>query len=167
MGTGALERFADKAKNISNACLAHVLEFLDDGKVLKITVGDITPDETVGDITPDEENQLLQKKIELGSHALGRKGLYAFIDQDDKICYIGQGGEGASTTLRNRILQELRLYRKTPKGATGARSAKTFRRSMGSNLPTTKHFGSTLPDGRYESCMLMAFRRAPNSSKRF
>lgn len=109
MGTGALERFADKAKDISNDCLAHVLDFLDEDKVLKIAVSYIIF---------ENENQLPRKRIKLKSYALRRKGLYAFIVQDGEICYIGQGGEGASTRLSARILQELRLYKETSTGGT-------------------------------------------------
>jgi hypothetical protein len=117
LGTGAFERFADKAKDISNDCLAHVLDFLDDDKVLKIAVSDIIF---------KKEDQLPRKRIELKSYALRRKGLYAFIDQDGEICYIGQGGEGASTPLKARICQELKLWNKTSDGSNGATFSKNL-----------------------------------------
>ena len=55
-----------------------------------------------------------------------KKGIYLFYNDRNQIVYVGQGGMGASTPLKDRIMQELRNYQKTDKGSNGATLSKNM-----------------------------------------
>jgi len=54
-----------------------------------------------------------------------KKGIYFFYNDNNKIVYIGQGGD-SKTDLNRRILQELRCFKKTENGNNGGTISKNI-----------------------------------------
>jgi len=69
----------------------------------------------VSDFVLSKTGELLAQNNLSVIEYLSLQGIYAFIDEHGVIRYIGQGGSG-STSLKDRIGQELRLFKKTEKG---------------------------------------------------
>lgn len=53
-------------------------------------------------------------------------GIYVFESSTGELVYVGQGGRKESTSLNDRILQELRLYKKTQNGNNGGTISKNI-----------------------------------------
>lgn len=111
-----------RAKHIANYCVETALRFRDDNAALVVPVRGLVLDEN--DI-PFVFNSLC------GLVNLARIGVYAFVDEKGEYCYIGQGGARPSTTLKSRIGQELRLYRKTERGNNGGTLSKNIQELRG------------------------------------
>ncbi|HIF9513195.1 hypothetical protein [Photobacterium kishitanii] len=53
-------------------------------------------------------------------------GVYVLESPSGELVYVGQGGRKKSTTLNDRILQELRLFKKTANGSNGGTISKNI-----------------------------------------
>ncbi|EPM4288781.1 hypothetical protein ACTJ28_004580 [Vibrio alginolyticus] len=64
-------------------------------------------------------------KLSLGI-SLCSAGIYVLESPSGELVYVGQGGRKESTSLNDRILQELRLYKKIPNGNNGGTISKNI-----------------------------------------
>ena len=73
----------------------------------------------LSEIILDKSSKPTETKLKEGKTSLGIKlgstGVYIFENPKGELVYIGQGGRNEST-INSRILQELRLYKKTTSG---------------------------------------------------
>lgn len=111
-----------QAETIASYCTETVLRLGDDNVAFVIPVRALV----LGDNdVPFEKNDLTRL-----AH-LGKTGFYAFVDEKGQYCYIGQGGAGSSTSLKGRLGQELRLYKKTENGNNGGTLSKNIQELCG------------------------------------
>ncbi len=102
----------EKLKNIAEEIIGNLIQMIE------------VPQKTYAlqPILFDKDNNV-RKSNELGALGkyLPRKGVYFFLDENDNVIYVGQGGGGKTTTFKARILQELRISKKTTTArSTGA-----------------------------------------------
>ncbi|MCD9554729.1 hypothetical protein [Photobacterium carnosum] len=72
-----------------------------------------------------ENGKLITGGLSLGIK-LNTTGIYILESPTGELVYVGQGGKQKSTPLNDRILQELRLYTKSPKGSNGGTISKNI-----------------------------------------
>lgn len=74
------------------------------------------------------------------------KGIYLFFNNEDIVVYIGQGGAGKSTLLKERILQELRNYKKNDNGNNGGTLSKNIQSVDKINFDKDEQFKNYIKD---------------------
>lgn len=111
-----------KSIHIANSCRLTALQLADDNAATIIPVRSLVVDDQGN---PRTRNSLSPLDM------LAQTGIYAFVNEELEYCYIGQGGARASTPLKARIGQELRLYRPTGRGSNGATLSKNIQEIAG------------------------------------